>query len=649
MRLLALLMILIALAGICPVALAGPGDGTVLGATIVVDNGPSNQRMNIVALAEGFTLAQQSQFNAAVDQFVSVLFSYPPFDTYGVGINVTRINVTSNESGADFPSPCYTPSFVNTYFDARYCNGGVDRALVVNNSFVFTVLANYAPNWDVALVIVNSTEWGGTGGSVAVSSLSPGWEGIVIHELGHSAFGLADEYEYYAGCGIDVGNDNYDGIEPIEPNVTAQFNRPLVKWNDLIAPSTPVPTTQNANCALCDPQSNPFPDETVGLYEGAYYYHCDSYRPQYNCMMRNLWSFCAVCEREIINTLTPYVGDADSDGVTDCCDNCRFVVNPLQENEDRDSFGDACDPCLGDPINDPDSDGVCANLDPCPYDALDDIDGDGDCADVDNCDTVPNPDQADADSDGKGDACDICPQDALDDFDQDGVCANVDVCPWVYNPDQTDTDGDGDGDACDNCPAVPNPTQQDTDFDGFGNACDNCRSMVNPDQSDVDADGRGDPCDNCLDAYNPSQSDGDLDGFGDACDNCPTVSWYDQQNSDTDSLGDACDNCPLVFNPGQEDADADSIGDVCDCACGCPHDPAPIGACDGVTDIVDVSQVINVAFRGQAAIPDPNSSCPYETTDVDCGGYTDIIDVGKMVNVAFRGANKTTEFCDPCP
>lgn len=85
------------------------------------------------------------------------------------------------------------------------------------------------------------------------------------------------------------------------------------------------------------------------------------------------------------------------------------------------------------------------------------------------------------------------------------------------------------------------------------------------------------------------------------------------------------------------------------CACDCHTDPAPIGSCDGIQDVLDVVQTVNVAFRGAASIVDPNVNCPYETTDVNCSLSTDVIDVVKMVNVAFRGANPATEFCDPCP
>lgn len=115
---------------------------------------------------------------------------------------------------------------------------------------------------------------------------------------------------------------------------------------------------------------------------------------------------------------------------------------------------------------------------------------------------------------------------------------------------------------------------------------------------------------------------------------------------DLDGVNDPCDNCPGIANADQLDADIDGIGDACECACDCSADP---GGCDGFQDVVDVVQTINVSFRGGASIPDPNTNCPFERTDLNCDASTNVVDVVKMVNVAFRGANSATEFCDPCP
>ena len=83
------------------------------------------------------------------------------------------------------------------------------------------------------------------------------------------------------------------------------------------------------------------------------------------------------------------------------------------------------------------------------------------------------------------------------------------------------------------------------------------------------------------------------------------------------------------------------------CACDCHGDPG--GPCDGFTNILDVTQVVNAAFRNYPPMLDPNANCPYQTTDVNCSGNPEVLDVVKMVNVAFRNGNPATEFCNPCP
>ncbi|MEW5702076.1 MAG: integrin alpha [Candidatus Zixiibacteriota bacterium] len=78
------------------------------------------------------------------------------------------------------------------------------------------------------------------------------------------------------------------------------------------------------------------------------------------------------------------------------------------------------------------------------------------------------------------------------------------------------------------------------------------------------------------------------------------------------------------------------------CSCPCHGDPQ----CDGLPNVQDVVQTVNVAFRGSVPVSDPD--CPRERTDVNCDNVTTVQDVVKVVNVAFRGANPATEFCDPC-
>jgi hypothetical protein len=64
-----------------------------------------------------------------------------------------------------------------------------------------------------------------------VFSKAPGADEIAIHEMGHTAFGLADEYCCFAGCSSgETGHDSYTGGELAQPNVTANGDPATIKW-----------------------------------------------------------------------------------------------------------------------------------------------------------------------------------------------------------------------------------------------------------------------------------------------------------------------------------------------------------------------------------------------------------------------------------
>jgi hypothetical protein len=310
-------------------------DGRVLRAVKVVDHGDSAARFDLVVLSEGYTRAEldAGAFSDDVDELVEAIFAAEPFDdpVLQSAVNVWRIDVTSTDSGADDPMevrrrPDPTqPEIVDcqgglgttaaTYFDATYCvDSRLRRALAVNTATVLAVVDDQVPLWDVAMVVVNSSVRGGTGGT-AIPVLSNGDDmtDVALHELGHAAFGLADEYEFRAGClpdgtALDPAGERdrfpvADG-EPREPNVTIETDRSRVKWRHLIAAGTDVPTTRNPDCTRCDPRPSPVAAGTVGLFEGAKYYHCDSYRPVFDCRMRRSdRPFCPVCSERIRDTL----------------------------------------------------------------------------------------------------------------------------------------------------------------------------------------------------------------------------------------------------------------------------------------------------------------------------------------------------------
>jgi hypothetical protein len=296
----------------------GASDGFIVGLTKLVDHGPPTSRWNLVIIAEGYQVSEMSRFHQDANVFVDALFHTPPFDERWCAINIYRLDVASNDSGADDPAggPCTgTGVTKNTYFDATFCTSGIPRLLTINTSLATSTVSTYVPKYHVIVAIVNSTIYGGGGASpggppVAAYSLgvSPisglGKEIAGIHELGHAGFYLGDEYPY-------GGPDHYvSSTEPMEPNITINTDKTTIKWKSLIT-AAQVPTTVNADCTKEDPQPDPVPAGTVGAFEGAQYSHCGAYRPAFNCRMRELASpFCPVCAQTIRDTLAPFMAPA---------------------------------------------------------------------------------------------------------------------------------------------------------------------------------------------------------------------------------------------------------------------------------------------------------------------------------------------------
>jgi hypothetical protein len=287
-------------------------DGSVVGTAKIVDHGPDSARWNLVIIGDGYQASELTQYHTDVQSCLMTLRTTPPFDELFFGINVHRIDVVSTDSGADDPIDpidCAggTGATPRTFFDATFCSVGpggrrLDRLLTIDTALAKSVASAQVPLRHQVLCIVNSSKYGGSGGDVPTFSTESQASEIGIHELGHSAFGLADEYGG-DGTGTPAG-------EPMQPNVTRDTNRATNKWRDLIAAMTPMPSKCAPNCATstCVPPASPPAAGEVGTYEGAIYSNCNTYRPLLDCYMRTLRQpFCPVCTRVIRQTLQPFL------------------------------------------------------------------------------------------------------------------------------------------------------------------------------------------------------------------------------------------------------------------------------------------------------------------------------------------------------
>jgi len=170
---------------------------------------------------------------------------------------------------------------------------------------------------------------------VAIDNL---WaEYVGVHEFGHQFAGLADEY--YASAVAYLPPEKK--AEPWEPNVTALLDPVNLKWKDLVASGTPIPTPWDKDefdrfegeiqrqrrelRAAGRPEAEmdelfrkerAKEDEMlgaqkyagkVGAFEGANYEAKGSYRPEVDCIMFTRYDkFCAVCRRAIERVIGMY-------------------------------------------------------------------------------------------------------------------------------------------------------------------------------------------------------------------------------------------------------------------------------------------------------------------------------------------------------
>ncbi len=295
----------------------------------IQQSGPPAAKVDLLLLGDGYTAAEQAKFVRDARRLTEVLFATPPFKEHRRDFNVWGLCPPANASGISRPSTgVYHDSPVGATYDAF----GSERYVLTFDNRALRKVAAFAP-YEFIEILANNRTYGGGGifnlySTVAVDNA---WANYVfVHEFGHHFAGLADEY-YTSAVAYAPATAR---TEPWEPNVTALLDPGALKWRDLVAPDTPLPTPWDKEAyekysgeiqrrrrqlrkdkrpeqemealfrtELTHEQSM-FAAERytrrVGAFEGALYEARGYYRPEVDCIMFSRTDhFCAVCRRAI--------------------------------------------------------------------------------------------------------------------------------------------------------------------------------------------------------------------------------------------------------------------------------------------------------------------------------------------------------------
>jgi len=252
----------------------------------IMVNGDISHKVDLLIIGEGYTANQIHKLRKDTRRMLKVLFNTEPYKHRKKDFNVRLVEAVSPESGVDEPRKGI---YRNSILDFSFNTFDIKRYMLSTSNEVIRDIAGNAP-YDAIIVIANTERYGGGGiyNLYAVSISDNEFSGYVFtHELGHSFAGLADEY-YSSQVAY---NDMYPrGVEPWEPNITALLDTTNIKWGDLIAEGTPIPTPDDSTY-----------NNVVGCFEGAGYCAKGLYRPYRDCRMfsKGLVDFCPVCQRAI--------------------------------------------------------------------------------------------------------------------------------------------------------------------------------------------------------------------------------------------------------------------------------------------------------------------------------------------------------------
>lgn len=317
-----------------------------------INNGVPHNKVDIVILAEGYTVNERQKFQDDLKRFVSYFFEDEPYKSMKDKFNFYGVFKPSEESGTDLPG---ANIFVNTTLNTSFWTFGSERYLMTEDNKSIRDLAAFVP-YDAIYIQVNHPRYGGGGiynQFCTYTTDNQFAKYLFVHEFGHSFSGLADEYYTSDVAYTDIHKPT---VEPIEPNITALLDPKNVKWKAFLSEGIEIPTPwekeefdkmsyewlkerNRLNSYIAELKRNRAPEEQiraaeeeyakkdkmqsekvdkylrsskywgkVGVFEGAGYKANGLYRSMLDCIMFSKGDkpFCRVCEEAIKKVINHY-------------------------------------------------------------------------------------------------------------------------------------------------------------------------------------------------------------------------------------------------------------------------------------------------------------------------------------------------------
>ncbi|NIO29823.1 MAG: peptidase M64 [Candidatus Latescibacteria bacterium] len=315
-------------------------------------NGDPHVKADIAIIAEGYTADEEPKFRSDLKRFTKVFFTEDPCKSHREHFNVYGVFKPSQQSGIDEPRH---GSFRSSAVSATFNSMGSERYILTEDNKALRDIARHVP-YDALYIMINHHRYGGGGiyNFYCTFTADNQWsEYLMVHEFGHSFFGLADEYY----TSVVAYEDFYPpGYEPAEPNITAALDVENVKWKHLLTEDIEVPTPWEKadydtmslawqrlrgklNDRIAKLRREGAPEEEVtaaeeeynrrdrehalnaheylkaskhagqvGVFEGAGYAIKGLYRPMVDCIMftKAQKRFCKVCEEAMIKIIEWY-------------------------------------------------------------------------------------------------------------------------------------------------------------------------------------------------------------------------------------------------------------------------------------------------------------------------------------------------------